>query len=73
MSVAGKRNGFEREDVFQLAESSGLKKSVARRILDEVVSAVRDWRKFATAAEVEPRSVERIEQAHRIFLGRSAG
>ena len=71
MSVAGKRNGFEREDVFRFAESSGLKKSVARRILDAVVSAVRDWRKFATTAEVEPRSTERIEQAHRIALGQS--
>ena len=71
MSVAGKRNDFEREDVFRFAESSGLKKFTAQRILDEVVSAVRDWRKFATAAEVEPRSIERIEQAHRVALGQS--
>ncbi len=71
MSMAGKRNGFEREDVLRFAESSGLKKSVAKRILDEVACAVGGWRKFASAAEVEPRSIERIEQAHRVFLGRS--
>lgn len=68
MSMAGKRNDFEREDILRFAASSGLKKTVANRIIDEVVSAVGNWRKAAAEAGVEKRDVQRIEKTHRTKL-----
>ena len=43
MSVAGKRDGFERADLDRFADSSGLRKTVARRVVDEVVATVASW------------------------------
>lgn len=68
MSMAGKRNDFEREDLLKFAASCGLKKSVANRIIGEVVSAVGNWRKAADEADVEKRDVQRIEKTHRTKL-----
>ena len=68
MSLAGKRNDFEREDILSLADSSGLKRLVGRRILDEVTSAVSNWRRFATGAGVARGDSRRIEQTHRTRL-----
>ncbi len=68
MSMAGKRNDFEREDLLKFAASCGLKKSVANRIIGEVVSAVGNWRKAADEADVEIRDVQRIEKTHRTKL-----
>ena len=68
MSMAGKRNDFEREDLLKFAASCGLKKPVANRIIGEVVSAVGNWRKAADEANVEKRDVQRIEKTHRTKL-----
>ena len=68
MSLAGKRNDFTRDDVLQFARSCGLKRRAARRILDQVVSAVGGWRRFAADAGVEPGDIERIERTHRTGL-----
>ena len=68
MSLAGKRNDFTRDDVLRFARSCGLKKHLARRVLDQVVSAVGGWRRFAADAGVEPRDIERIERTHRTGL-----
>ena len=68
MSLAGKRNDFEREDILSLADSSGLKRLVGRRILDEVTSAVSSWHRFAIDAGVERRVLQRIQRTHRTGL-----
>ena len=68
MSIAGKRNDFEREDLLKFAASCGLKKSVANRIIGEVVSAVGNWRKTAAEAGIEKRDIQRIEKTHRTKL-----
>ena len=68
MSAAGKRDNFEREDMLKFAESCGLKKSVASRVLDEVVSAVGNWRRLASQAGVETRDARRVEATHRTTL-----
>ena len=68
MSLAGKRNDFTRDDVLQFARSCGLKKHLAWRVLDQVVSAVGGWRGFAADAGVEPRDIARIERTHRTGL-----
>ena len=68
MSVAGKRDGFECADLERFAESSGLRRPGARRIVDEVVSAVASWRKFAAQAGVDEKVARQIGQAHRVRL-----
>ena len=51
LSVGGKRDNFEMEDLLNFAESSGLKKSTARRIIAEIISVVSQWPQFAKEAE----------------------
>ena len=66
MSVAGKRDGFERADLERFAESSGLRSAAARRIVDEVIAAVAEWPKFAAQAGVDGQVARRISKAHRV-------
>ena len=68
MSAGGKRDGFERADLERFAESSGLRKTVASRVVDQVVSTVAMWPRFATEAGVDKRVVQRIGKAHRVPL-----
>ncbi len=69
MSLAGKRDGFERTDLERFAESSGLRKTVAARVVGQVLSAVALWPRFAAEAGVEEEVVRRIGTAHRVRLG----
>ena len=68
MSLAGRRNGFDREDLFQFAASAGLRRRKALEILEEVSASVRDWARHADAAGVPPRDAGRIERAFRSNL-----
>ena len=68
MSVAGKRDGFERANLDRFAGSSGLRKTGARRIVDEVVATVASWPKFGAEAGVDERVVRQVGQAHRVRL-----
>ena len=68
MSMAGKRDDFTRADLLEFAASSGLKKTVAARILDDVVSAVSDWQRLAAQAGVADRDAKRIARTHRTSL-----
>ena len=66
MSAAGKRDGFDREDLLRFADNSGLRKSSASRVLDQVATAVRDWPRFAASAGVDEDNARRIGIAHRL-------
>ncbi len=68
MSMAGKRRGFERDDLLRFAETSGLKVQRAGRVIDRVVGAVAQWPSCATEAGVEKRDVQRIRRPHRLEL-----
>ena len=68
MSIAGKRDGFERADLAHFAETSGLKKAVAVRIVDDVVAAVGTWPQFGAEAGVATEDVRRIGKTHRLTL-----
>ena len=68
MSLAGRRNGFERNDLLRFAASIGIRKRRALEISDRVSASVRDWRKHAEAAEVAPRDAARIERTFRADL-----
>jgi serine/threonine-protein kinase HipA len=68
MSLNGKRDGFEREDFVRCAEIASMKRGRAATILAEVADAVTEWPRFATAAQVEEKEIERIGRAHRLEL-----
>ena len=68
MSAGGKRDGFERADLERFAEISGLKKTFAASVVDQVVSTVAMWPRFAAEAGVEAQSLQRIGKAHRVRL-----
>ena len=66
MSIAGKRDNFERADLLRFAGSSGMKRAAAERIVDEVLAAVGDWPRHARLADVPDRDVKRIGKTHRV-------
>ncbi len=68
MSLAGRRNGFECEDILQFVASVGVRKRKVLEILDEVSVSVRDWRKYAEAAKVTSDDAARIEDTFRSNL-----
>ena len=68
MSVGGKRDNFDMEDLLNFAETSGLKKSTARRIVTEIISVVSQWPQFAKEAGVDKKTIGRIGQIHRTIL-----
>ena len=69
MSLAGKRSGFEPDDLLRFATASGIKRPSARRVVNEVVDAVADWPRFAADAGVPTVDIRRIARMHRLALG----
>jgi serine/threonine-protein kinase HipA len=68
MSMNGKRDAFETEDLFAFASIAGLKKTKASKLLADVMASVRDWRRHAAAAGVHENDIDRIENTFRIDL-----
>lgn len=68
MSINGKREGFEREDLLMLAGKAGIKRSRASQMLDRVIEAVRGWPDFAGEAEVPDRRASEIRGNQRTEL-----
>jgi serine/threonine-protein kinase HipA len=62
MSINGKREGFEREDLLALASAAGIKRARASQMLDRVIEAVHRWPDFAGEAEVPDRRVNEIQR-----------
>ena len=68
MSLNGKRDGFEREDLRALARVAGIKPGPANALIDRVLAAVRRWPGFAERAGVSEAKTEAIRAAHRLDL-----
>ena len=68
MSLAGRRNDFERDDLMQFAASAGIKRRKALEILETVSTSVGNWARHAEAAGVAPQDVGRIEKVFRSNL-----
>ncbi len=68
MSINGKRDEFDANDLIMLAKTGGVKKTAAKRIFKEVSDAVGNWRSHAEAADVPPRDISRIEKTFRTKL-----
>lgn len=65
MSLNGKRDGFDVDDLITFAGVSGLKKTKAKAILSDVSSAVSSWRRFAEDAGMPETDIDRIERTQR--------
>ena len=66
MSLAGKRKNFVRDDLFRSARVSGVPLSAARKIVDEVLSAVANWPQYAAQAGLSMPDIDRIGALHRV-------
>jgi serine/threonine-protein kinase HipA len=66
MSVGGKRDAFESEDLLALAKRYGVKK--AKDHLKAVAGAIDGWSKFAGRAGLENKITERIGAALRLDM-----
>ncbi|MFT6397393.1 MAG: serine/threonine-protein kinase HipA [Bradymonadia bacterium] len=66
MSLRGKRDDFESDDLLEFALWAGVKKAAAKRMLDEVYDAVRAWPRFAEEAGVTADAIKRIAALHRL-------
>ncbi|MEY4641051.1 MAG: hypothetical protein RLZZ227_1045 [Pseudomonadota bacterium] len=65
MSLNGKRDNFEFEDIEACAQSCSMKKGRAAAILREVLAAVERWPQFAAEAGVTESVARKIQAAHR--------
>jgi serine/threonine-protein kinase HipA len=68
MSINGKRDDFELNDLVALASTGGIKKTKAKRIVDEVTSAVRSWTQHAESAGVPAGVAQKIHTTFRLDL-----
>ena len=68
MSINGKREGFEREDLLALAGAAGIKRARATRMLDRVIEVVRRWPDFAGEAGVPDRRIDEIRRSQRMEI-----
>ncbi len=67
MSLNAKRDDFELEDIRACAATVGLLRGRAETMLDEVRSAVSNWRRVADEAGVAPASRDAIRSTFRRF------
>jgi serine/threonine-protein kinase HipA len=68
MSINGKREGFEREDLLALAATAGMKAPQAKQMLERVIAAVRSWPEFAAEAGVADGHLHEIERNQLVEL-----
>lgn len=65
MSLSGKRDGFDADDLLAFASVGGVKKTKAKAILSEVSAAVSEWGRFAREAGMPDSDADRIERTQR--------
>ena len=68
MSVNGKRDEFEREDLISLANAAGIKKARANEMVDRAIETVRRWPDFAEKASVADARAAKIQANQRTNL-----
>ncbi|MEA1971559.1 MAG: type II toxin-antitoxin system HipA family toxin [Thermodesulfobacteriota bacterium] len=68
MSVNGKRDGFDREDLLALAKTADIKKARAEQMVQHVIETVRSWPGFAGEAGVNDEQVKKIQLSQRTNL-----
>jgi len=64
MTIRGKRERIQKDDLIALGRDVGIKKPAG--ILDRMVEVVADWESFAAAAKVEREKMRAIGDAHHL-------
>ncbi len=68
MSLNGKRDDFDIDNLIAFAAIGGLKKAKTMTLLREVTGAVKNWQQHAKSANVSKHDADRIEKAFRQSL-----
>jgi len=68
MSLAGKRDNFEPNDLIEFAATGGLKRTKAKAIIKEISTAVANWKQHASGADILTSDRDRISKTHRVEL-----
>jgi len=68
MSVNGKREGVTSNDLLEFGRFCNVKAPRARRIIAEVVEAVREWPAVAAAVGVPEVKIDAVARTHRVEL-----
>lgn len=68
MSLSGKRDDFELEDLVVFGGFCGLKRRKCLSIIKEIAQGVRQWRTYAQSAGVADADIDRINAALRLDL-----
>jgi hypothetical protein len=68
MSLSGKRDGFQTEDLINFSQTAGIKKPRSMALLGEVSGSLQNWPRCAAAAGVSGRDTDRIAKAFRKSL-----
>jgi serine/threonine-protein kinase HipA len=66
MSVNGKRDNFEKEDLMKLAEGADLSKAKATKIIEEVKDIFNNWAKYAQEANVSESHLKKVANGLRL-------
>ncbi|MBI9046439.1 MAG: type II toxin-antitoxin system HipA family toxin [Anaerolineaceae bacterium] len=66
MSINGKRDFFNREDILSLANIGGIKIARANEILKHVIESIKLWPDFAEKAGVSEKRMLQIQTTHRL-------
>lgn len=67
MSMNGKRDDFTIEDFAACARTTSMKRGRAKEIIDQVQSAVSQWRSIAKEVGVSADRIRQIAKTHRFF------
>jgi len=65
LSLAGKRDDFELDDLIGFAATGGLKKAKAKAVITEISTAVDNWKQHASEASVTEADSKRIAATFR--------
>lgn len=68
MSVNGKREKFERGDLFSLAKAADIKKARAEQMIQHLIDVIGRWPDFAGKAGVNEEQVRKIQAVQRTNL-----
>jgi len=71
MSVAGKRDGFDLDDLRSLSRAGNLGLGEFRNIVAEVTEAIAGWTEFAAEAGVPEEDAAKIAKTHRVMTRQS--
>ena len=68
MSVNGKRDEFEHEDLLALAKAADIKKARAEQMVQRIIEAVHRWPEYAGEAGINDEHIKKIQARHRTSL-----